>query len=163
MRLPRISSDRASGPPQLLAKPYVRRLVGESRMPRHEIGKTFDLVRRFRHTYISDRRDDLRQSSRQRENQIGTSDSKDRRPEKREVEPGAPFQAQLRQWSSSRCAARGVQALSEALMETEVCAPLFTPADTKVSTIFLVAYLVRLPTAGLLDSPNAPHVEGRVH
>jgi hypothetical protein len=29
----------------------------------------------------------------------------------------------------------GIRALSEALMETEVCAPFFTPTDTKVSTI----------------------------
>jgi DMSO/TMAO reductase YedYZ molybdopterin-dependent catalytic subunit len=30
---------------------------------------------------------------------------------------------------------RAIRALSEALMETEVCTPFFTPTDTKVSTI----------------------------
>lgn len=40
----RLLSDFPSSPTQLFAKPYVRRLGSKSRMPRHEIRKTFDLV-----------------------------------------------------------------------------------------------------------------------
>jgi hypothetical protein len=62
-------SDGPNSRPQLFTKPFVSRLIGESRMPCHEIRKGLDLTRRFHDTYTSHDRSDLCQSARHGENQ----------------------------------------------------------------------------------------------
>ena len=47
----------------LRAEPCERRFTRQSRMPRHEIRKGYDLARRFRDTHTSHCRGDLRQSA----------------------------------------------------------------------------------------------------
>jgi hypothetical protein len=44
---------------QLFTKPFVRRFIGESRMPCHEIRKGLDLTRRFHDAHTSHDRSDL--------------------------------------------------------------------------------------------------------
>jgi hypothetical protein len=70
-------SDVPNSRPELFAKPFVSRFIGEPRMPRHEIRKGFDLTRRFHDTQTGYRRSYLCQSARHSENQISLCDGKD--------------------------------------------------------------------------------------
>jgi hypothetical protein len=71
-------------------------------MPAHEIGKRFDLARRFNHPQTHHRRGDLGQLARDRQDQIGFGDGEDRGQKERKSQRGPPLCAQLRQRSIHR-------------------------------------------------------------
>ena len=82
---------------QLFTKPFVRRFICESRMPRHEIRKGFDLTRRFHDAHTRHGRSHLCQPARHGENQVRLCDGKDRGDKEWQCERDVPLYAKLQQ------------------------------------------------------------------
>src|SRR5258706_2032354 len=93
-------SNCPSSNPQLLTEPFMCGLGGESRMPSHEIRKSFDFERRFDDAYASHRSGDPGQPARHTEDQIGFSDGKYRWYEERKNQRDTPPRAKPRHRAS---------------------------------------------------------------
>jgi len=90
-------SNPSSNGLQLVTKPCVSGFVSESRMPCHEVRKSFDLAWRFHHAQTSQRNGDLCQSARDGQDQIGFSDGEDCGHKERKTKRDAALYAKLRQ------------------------------------------------------------------
>ena len=93
----RLCSNPSSNGSQLVTKPCVSGFVSESRMPCHEVRKSFDLAWRFHHAQTSQRNGDLCQSARDGQDQIGFSDGEDCGHKERKTKRDAALYAKLRQ------------------------------------------------------------------
>jgi hypothetical protein len=81
----------------------MRRLVSESRVPYHKVGKAFDLARRLHHPHRSHGSGYLGQSAGYGDDQVCTSDGEDCRHKVGGNKCDPPFQAKLAQgpvWES---------------------------------------------------------------
>src|ERR1700756_4356304 len=97
MCMPTIVSTCVSSGAKLFAKPCVRGLTREPRVPYHEIGKGFDLTRRFDDAHACYLGSHFCQSTRDGEDQIGFRDGEDRRDKEWKTERHVTFGPKLRQ------------------------------------------------------------------